>query len=231
MRPRAIRPLAFAERPASGDPAGLLILHHGRGADEHQLLPLAHRLDPTRRLHVVTPRGPLDRRGGRGYEWYQARRVGYPGRATFRHGVEALARFHDATWERTGIGPADTVLGGFSQGAAMSYALGLSGARPAPAGVLAFSGPIPTVAGAQPDLSSRRDVGAFIAHGRRDPAVDVAFAHRARELLRAAGLDVEYHEGDGGHVMDPAHAHAARDWLQARLSAPRARPAPTPPDR
>src|SRR3954465_6323823 len=56
--------LIYRERPAAGDPAGLLVLHHGRGADEHDLLGLADTLDPRRRLHVVTPRAPLTLRGG-----------------------------------------------------------------------------------------------------------------------------------------------------------------------
>ena len=40
--------LVYRERPAAGEPAGLLVLHHGRGADEHDLLGLADVLDPER---------------------------------------------------------------------------------------------------------------------------------------------------------------------------------------
>ena len=72
----------------------------------------------------------------------------------------------------------------------MSYALGLAGERPVPAGILAFSGFIPTVEGWQPDLASRADLPVFIAHGRADPIMDVGFARRAHELLDAAGLPV-----------------------------------------
>ena len=54
---------AYRERAPDGEASGLLVLHHGRGADEHDLLPLADALDPARRLHVVTPRAPLDRAG------------------------------------------------------------------------------------------------------------------------------------------------------------------------
>ena len=46
-------------RPAAGEPEGALVLLHGRGADEHDLLPLLEALDPERRLVGVTPRGPL----------------------------------------------------------------------------------------------------------------------------------------------------------------------------
>ena len=60
----------FQERPADGPPAGLLLLHHGRGADDFDLLPLGDALDPERRLHVVTPRAPLQLQGLPGYHWY-----------------------------------------------------------------------------------------------------------------------------------------------------------------
>jgi phospholipase/carboxylesterase len=95
----------------------------------------------------------------------------------------------------------------------MSYALGLAGERPTPAGILAFSGFIPTVEGWQPDLASRPDLPVFIAHGRRDPIMNVDFARRAQALLQAGGLPVEYHESDAAHHIDPDHVPAAIRWL------------------
>ena len=103
------------------------------------------------------------------------------------------------------------MLGGFSMGSVMSYALGLGGDRPAPAGILAFSGFVPTVEGWEPDLASRQGLRVFIAHGRNDPVMEVGFARRARELLEAGGLDVEYHESDVAHEID--RAPAAHVWL------------------
>ena len=203
--------LSFQERPATGDPVGLLVLHHGRGADDHDLLGLGEMLDRGRQWHVVTPRAPLDIGGG--YHWYLVPRVGYPDRETFHAAFGTLAVFHDELWERTGIAPEDTVFGGFSMGSVMSYSMGLAGDRPKPAGILAFSGFIPTVDGWQPDLVSREDLPVFIAHGRRDPIMEVDFARRARELLEAGGLPVEYHESDAGHEIDPGHLRAATDWL------------------
>jgi phospholipase/carboxylesterase len=209
--------LVHRERPADGEPAGLLVLHHGRGADEHDLLGFGNMLDPLRRLHVVTPRGPLTLPGWPGHHWYVVPRVGYPDHDTFHAAFGALADFHDELWERTGVGPEKTVLGGFSMGSVMSYSLGLSAARPAPAGILAFSGFVPTVDGWQPDLAGREQLRAFIAHGRNDPIMDVAFARAARELLESGGLDVSYHESDAAHHIDPAHVPAAVDWIAATL--------------
>jgi len=207
--------LTYRERPAGGDPAGLLVLHHGRGADEHDLLGLADVLDPQRRLHVVTPRGPLRIPGSPGYHWYHVPRVGYPDPETFDAAFNQLADFHDELWQRTGIAPVDTVLGGFSMGSVMSYALGLAGERPVPAGLLIFSGFIPTVEGWQPDLESRQKLPVFIAHGRRDPVMEIGFARRARDLLEHAGLPVSYHESDAAHHIDPTHIQPAKDWLAA----------------
>jgi phospholipase/carboxylesterase len=205
--------LTYRERPAAGEPAGLLVLHHGRGANEHDLLGLADTLDPQRRLHVVTPRAPLTLPGWPGYHWYVVPRVGYPDPDTFHSAYAKLAAFHDELWERTGIAPADTVLGGFSMGAVMSYSLGLTADRPKPAGILAFSGFVPTVEGWRPDLASRPDLPVFVTHGRRDPIMDVAFARRAHALLEAGGLPVAYHESDAAHHIDPAHIPAAVAWL------------------
>jgi phospholipase/carboxylesterase len=211
--------LVFEERPAAADAAGLLVLHHGRGADEHDLLGLADVLDPERRLHVVTPGGPLTIPGWPGKHWYTVPRVGYPDPDTFFAARRALAEFHDSLWERTGLTPEQTVLGGFSMGSVMSYALGLDPARPVPAGILAFSGFVPTVEGWTPDVAGRAAAGlrAFVAHGRQDPVMEVGFARQARELLEAGGVPVEYHESDAAHHIDPAHVPAAARWLAATL--------------
>jgi phospholipase/carboxylesterase len=209
--------LTFRERPAAGDAAGLLVLHHGRGADEHDLLGLADTLDPGRRLHVVTPRAPLTFPGSPGHHWYVVPRVGYPDPETFRNAYNKLADFHDELWARTGIAPERTVFGGFSMGSVMSYSLGLGPDRPAPAGLLAFSGFVPVVDGWQPSPADRTDTRAFIAHGRRDPIMEIGFARQARDLLEAGGLDVEYHESDAAHHIDPAHLPAAVTWLDATL--------------
>ena len=205
--------LIYEERLAGGEPEGLLILHHGRGADEHDLLSFGDVLDPERRLHVVTPRAPLTLPGWPGYHWYVVPRVGYPDHDTFHAAFALLAELHAELWERLGVAPEKTVLGGFSMGSVMSYSLGLGPGRPKPAGILAFSGFVPVVDGWQPELAGRQDVRAFIAHGRNDPIMGIDFARSARDLLTAGGLDVTYHESDAAHHIDPAHVPAAVAWL------------------
>jgi phospholipase/carboxylesterase len=202
--------LTHRERPADGEPVGLLVLHHARGADESDLLGLGDHLDPRHRLHVVAPRAPLSI-GGPGYHWYVVPRVGFPDPETFRAAYGQLGELHDELWQRLGVGPERTILGGFSMGSVMSYALGLGPDRPAPAGILAFSGFVPTVEGWEPRVP--RPTKVFIAHGRRDPIMDVHFAHDAERLLLDAGMDVEYQESDAGHWIDPPAAARATAWL------------------
>jgi phospholipase/carboxylesterase len=213
--------LIYRERPPAREPGGLLVLHHGRGTDEHDLLGLADVLDPERRLHVVTPRAPLTVAGWPGHHWYVVPRVGYPDPDTFHAAFASLAELHDELWERTGIAPERTVLGGFSMGSVMSYALGLAAERPAPAGILAFSGFIPTVEGWEPALPERAGLPVFIAHGRNDPVMNIGFARGARDLLTSAGIEVEYHESDVSHNIDPRHLPLASSWLRATLGTDR----------
>jgi phospholipase/carboxylesterase len=207
--------LTVRERAASGSPEGLLVLHHGRGADENDLLPLADVLDPRQRLHVVTPRAPLTLPGFPGYHWYVVPRVGYPDPATFHVAYRELADLHDELWERTGLGPEQTVLGGFSMGTVMSYVLAFDAERPAPRGILGFSGFIPTVAGWEPDLANRTGVRVFIAHGRRDQVIPVELAREAAGRLRDAGVQVDYRESEAGHHIDPREIPHAGTWLRA----------------
>lgn len=211
--------LTQLERAAAAEPQGLLVLHHGRGTDETDLLRLADYLDPEKRLRVVTPRAPLTLPGSPGFHWYLVPRVGYPDHDTFQAARAVLAELHDQLWEETGVGPERTVLGGFSMGAVMSYAMGLSPERPAVAGILAFSGFVPTVEDWQPSFGDRQASRVFISHGANDPVISVEFAHRARDLVGAAGLPLEYRESELGHQIDPGHLADASVWLGETLPA------------
>jgi phospholipase/carboxylesterase len=209
--------LLTVERPAAGEAEGLIVLHHGRGTDERDLLGLADRLDPARRLRVVSARGPLRLPGWPGFHWYVVPRVGYPDPDTFFAARAALAALHDRLWEETGVGPESTVLAGFSMGAVMSHALGWSGDRPPVAGVLAFSGFVPTVPGWEPSFADRAVTKALVAHGDRDPVIGVEFGRAARDLLEEGGIEVSYVESPVGHQIDPASLAAASAWVGEAL--------------
>ena len=87
----------------------MLVLTHGRGADEHDLLPLADILDPGRRLVAVLPRGPLRLPPG-GAHWYAVHEIGSPDPATFLPTFAAFSGWLDATAEAHGVTPDRTVL-------------------------------------------------------------------------------------------------------------------------
>jgi phospholipase/carboxylesterase len=201
--------LVALERPAAGEPEGALVLFHGRGADEHDLFPLLDALDPERRLHGYTPRGPLALPPG-GAHWYVVPRVGYPDPETFRVGYTAAAEWIDSL-----PFPAERiVIGGFSQGAVMSYALGLGKGRPRPAALLALSGFIPTVDGWEPDLEPPFPPLAIV-HGVYDPVISVDFARAARAILEEAGADPLYRELPIEHWIDPSVLPELREVVSA----------------
>jgi len=188
--------------PDTGTPTGALILTHGRGADAGDLEPLLGLLDPDRRLLGIFPRGPLSLPPG-GRHWYIVREVGFPDAATFLPTFAELSHYLDGVLAEHALGWDRTVLGGFSQGAVMSYALGLAASRPRPAGLLALSGFLPAVDGFELDLDSRAGLPVSIAHGSSDPVINVDFARRARTALGEAGLDVSYREDPVAHTIAP----------------------------
>jgi phospholipase/carboxylesterase len=166
--------LRFLERPAAGDPEGALVLFHGRGADEYDLFPLLDALDPERRLLGITPRGPLALPPG-GAHWYRLGGIPTPDPGTFFASYEAAGSFLDALPMPIGR----VVVGGFSQGAVMSWALSLGAGRPRPAAVIALSGFMPQVEGFALDLTGLDGYPIAVAHGSLDPVIPVARESRA----------------------------------------------------
>ena len=195
-------------RPAAGEPEGALVLMHGRGTSEDDLFPLLDVLDPRRRLLGVTPGGPLHLPPG-GQHWYMVPRVGYPDPDSFAQGYGALTAFLDGL----GLDWSRTILGGFSQGTVMSYAVGLGEGRPLPAGIVALSGFIPTVDGWRLREDIPQGFPVAVGHGTRDPVISVDFARSARDRLEQAGADVMYHESDIPHTIDPRFLGSLPEWV------------------
>jgi phospholipase/carboxylesterase len=210
------RPIDLRVRPAAGTPQGALILLHGRGADEHDLHPLLDVFDPQRRLLGLTPGGPLSLPPG-GRHWYVVPRVGFPEPATFGATYADLTTLLDERLAEHGLGWDRTVLGGFSQGAVMSYAVGLGEGRPLPAGILAMSGFIPTVDGWQLRSDGLQDFPVAIAHGSMDPVISVEFARDAKARLETAGADVLYRESPMAHTIDPRVIPDLQAWVRDRV--------------
>jgi phospholipase/carboxylesterase len=207
--------LTYRRREPAGEPEGMLVLLHGRGADENDLFPLLDMLDPERRLLGVTLRGPLSLPPG-GAHWYVLGGLGTPDRDTFLTSFARASATLDALAAEASSSPARTVIGGFSQGTAMTYALGLARGRPRPAGLIALSGFIPTVEGFELDLAPPLPPVA-IGHGTYDPVIGVEWGRQAREILEAGGADVLYEEYPLPHTIDPGFLQTLAQWLRDRV--------------
>ncbi len=186
-------------REAEGEAQGALVLLHGRGASEHDLYPLLDLLDPDRRLLGLTPRGPLTFDYMPGCHWYRLGGIPTPDPATFD------ATFAEvATWlGELPFAAERIVLGGFSQGSVMAYALGLGEDRATPAALTCFSGFLPQVPGFRLDLE-RKLPPVAIGHGTYDDVIPVEFGREAKTALEAAGAEVLYREAPMAHTIEPA---------------------------
>jgi phospholipase/carboxylesterase len=208
--------ITYQLREPAGDPDSMLVLFHGRGADEHDLFGLLDALDPGRRLIGVTPRGPRSYFPPGGAHWYRLHRVGYPDPDSFEDTYSSLDRWLSELAVDTGVGIEHTILGGFSQGSVMAYSMAFGAGRPAPAGVVAFSGFLPEVPGFDLDLTDRSGFPVAIGHGLADQVIPVAFGRSARDRLEHAGADVTYRESPMPHAIDPDFVVSLRPWIEAR---------------
>ncbi len=186
-----------------------LVLLHGYGADEHDLLPIAHELDP--RLRAVSLQAPIAL-GGPMRAWFNlsqdARGISFdPDEA--REGLHAAL---EAVQEIARAAPKPILLG-FSQGAAM--ALGVALMRPELAlGVLSLSGVPPVME--RGDLAAApalKGFPVFAAHGEQDPLLPIALGRTVRDELTKLGVAVSWHEYPMGHMVVPEEIDDAREWL------------------
>jgi phospholipase/carboxylesterase len=140
---------------------------------------------------------------------------------------DLLTRWFDALPAQTGVPTERTIVGGFSQGGVMSYALGLAKERPAPAGIMALSSFMPTVEGLELDLE-RPGYPMAIAHGTLDQIIPVEFGRQARDRLVEGGADVLYRESPVPHTLDPRELPAFTDWVRSTIDRS-SQPAAPPP--
>ena len=166
----------------------------------------------------ATPRGPLSLPPG-GAHWYAVREIGYPETDTFSATYRLASGWLDRFVESSGVGFDRTILGGFSQGAVMTYALGLGASRPRPAGLVALSGFMPAVEGFELDLTSTPRPRVAIGHGTFDPVIGVEWGRRARATLGEAGFDVTYRESPLPHAIDPRFLAELQRWIASTVPA------------
>jgi len=208
-----VHQLILPEKAKEKNPT--LILLHGRGADEEDLLGLSDYLDE--RLLLISVRAPFPFTYGGGYTWYDVGTTADPDPAMFHKSYGALSRFLDDILAGYPVDRAKVFLLGFSMGTVMAYAISLT--RPTLCrGVIANSGYVPEGT----DLVFQWDVLAsidyFVAHGVIDPVIPVQFGRRAKELLEKAGANLEYHEYPMAHQISEASLSDAAGWLKRRLN-------------
>jgi len=189
-----------------------LVLLHGFGADEHDLLPIGHELDP--RLRVVSLQAPIALDFG-GRAWFNLQQTP-DGLAFDPAEVAEGARLALEAVEEIARESPRPLLGGFSQGAGMALSVAL--ARPDLAsGLLVLSGVPPRVA---PPAGRAPLAGlpVFVAHGLHDPLIPVEVGRSTRDLLQELGAEVTYREYPMGHMVVPAEIADARAWLSDVLA-------------
>lgn len=133
--------------------------------------------------------------------------------------VENAASAMDAWLDALPFPRERIVLGGWSQGGAMTYVLGLSARRPRPAALVPLGAFLPLWEGWEPNLEPPLPPVA-IGHGTNDEVVPVGWARIARRLLEAAGAEVRYRESPVGHEIDVAWLTDARVLVEGVTAIP-----------
>lgn len=187
-----------------------LVLLHGFGADEHDLLPLAAELDA--RLRVVSLQAPIALDFG-GRAWFNLQQTP-DGFAFDPHEVAEGVRIATGAVEQIAAESPRPILCGFSQGAGMALSVALMRPELTPA-VIVLSGVPARVERAPPERL--RGLRVFVAHGLYDPLIPVDIGRRTRDILQSAGVDVTYREYPMGHMVIPAEIADARTWLAGSL--------------
>lgn len=200
-----------------GEPDRLLLLIHGFSANEYHLAALGPLIDPEARFWVAAPRGPLAV-PPEGAAWWDIDTETYErDHRLFAPSLTALDRTIDRLCQDRGFDREETVVGGFSQGAALALALGFRrDARPL-AGVVVLSGfLVEDPAVVEWDVAGNAAVPVFVGHGTRDPFVGTKDHRRTVEVLTAAGVDVESHLFPMGHDITLEELELLRGWLSQR---------------
>jgi phospholipase/carboxylesterase len=210
---RTIPPRVPSERPP------LLLLLHGIGADEEDLLPLAPLLDP--RFRIVSARAPHEAEP-MGHRWYAIDWSVTPPRADPGEIVasrDLLARFVEEACGAYGADPSRVFLFGFSQGAIMSLALLL--ARPhLVRGVVAHSGRLARLPDPDPSAQALSHAEVLLLHGAQDDVVPVAQGEKAYRVLEGLlGSRATWRVFPAlGHSVSQESASEAARWLGDRLA-------------
>lgn len=208
----------------------LLVLFHGRGGDERQLLRVMPRIS-NRNYIAIGLRGPQTtparRDGSVGYGWAQAARGATTGEGVATLALPRMPQLSEATCEylaeyvsqgvaqlrrRYRIDKRQIYLVGYGEGAAAAYRLGL-GMPSRFAGIIAVNGWLPRNNGPLVWLPDARRLRVLIVHGTDNRLVPVSVAERAHRLLSTAGIPTELHVDESGHRINGETLRLINDWV------------------
>lgn len=191
--------------PGEGVEGPSLLVLHGTGGDENDLIPLGQALLPG--AAILSPRGKVSERGAP--RFFRRLAEGVLDQEDLRFRTDELADFIASAAERYGFDAASVVAAGFSNGANIAASLLLR--RPGTLrGAVLLSPMLPFEPERLPDLTG---TVVFIGAGRTDPLVPTEQVERLAELLRTAGAAVELRWDPAGHTITQAEFAAARDWV------------------
>ena len=183
-----------------------LLLLHGTGGDENDLLPLGRVLLPGAAL--LSPRGNVSEHGMA--RFFRRIAEGVFDQEDLARRTGELASFIDAAATEYGFDRDRVVAVGFSNGANIAASLLLSRAG-ALRGAVLLSPMLPFEPSAHPALKGTH---VFIGAGLNDPIAPPAQAQRLADVLRDAGAEVELHWTPGSHSVTPDEVQGARAWMR-----------------
>ena len=194
---------------SAGDEGPTLLLLHGTGGDENDLIPMGQALIPG--AAIVSPRGKVSERGAP--RFFRRLAEGVLDQEDLRVRTDELADFVAAAAERYEFDVSNVVAVGFSNGANIAVSLLLR--RPSVLrGAALLSPMLPFEPTSLPELAG---TAVFIGAGQTDPLVPAPQVERLAELLREAGADVELRWDPAGHTITQAEFAAARQWVAREL--------------
>ena len=196
-------------KPAPGKPP-MLVLLHGFGANEQDLLPMAARLDP--RLAVASIRGPYETRPG-SYSWMNGNTAD-----ELDHARRMVIECIDQVAETTGADRGRVYLAGFSQGAMLTLAIALTEPEKI-AGAAVLSGRLAAAVRDNHAAPERlRGFPILVTHGTDDQQIPVRSAHDIRQALKPMGVALDYREFESGHYISDFNVGVLDQWLKRQLT-------------
>jgi phospholipase/carboxylesterase len=182
-----------------------LLLLHGTGGNERDLIALGRELDPNAAL--LSPRGKVLENGMP--RFFRRLAEGVFDLEDLKHRTNELADFVTAAAQHYGFATDQLVAVGYSNGANIAASMLLLRPEALPTAIL-FRAMVPLYPETQPNLSSVR---VWIGAGTNDPIIPMSETKTLAELLRNVGADVTIRYFQAGHELTSQDLEAARDWL------------------